>query len=141
MINLRELWGHKYRIGYDIAVQSYPELKTDPDYQILLCRYGEIYVYSSKLLAVWVRGGKRIKKMREEIPGLIVHNNGEGEAVFLFKPELLDKVGGYIGIRKRRQLSAESKGRLIRIGQATQFHPQTRRKTAVPNARNDELPA
>jgi hypothetical protein len=139
VINLKECFGSKYRIGYDLAVGSYPELKSDPDYQIILCRYGEIYAFSTELLAVWVRGGKRIKKMREGIPELKFHNNGEGEAIFLFKLELLDRVGQFVGIRKKRQLSPEAKEKLRVMSQQFGFKAKTHQKTAAQDATNDEL--
>jgi hypothetical protein len=139
MINLKERFGQKYRIGYDQAVASYPELKSDPDYQIILCRFGEIYAFSSDLLAVWVRGGKRIAKMISQIPELKFHNNGEGEAIFQFKPELLDRVGQFVGIRKRRQLSPEAKAKLLSMSQQFGFKAKTRQPVALQEATNDEL--
>lgn len=107
-MNLKELYGDKYRIRFDPAVGNSSKLKADPDYQIIPCRHGEIYPRSATLLAVWVKGCKRIGKMKRELPELKIQNDGEGEAIFLFKPEIINKIAEYVKpYRKRHATQAQ----------------------------------
>lgn len=136
MINLHEMYEKSYKIGFDPTVLAYPELKKDPDYRIIPCRFGEIYSYSSELLAVWVNGNKRIQRMKREIPELIFKNNGDGEAVFLFHPELFKKIAKFVKPFRKRHLSPETKEKLLNASMSTRFKPKN--TVQKPTSENSE---
>ena|SRR3989337_1487223 len=129
-MNLKETYGSIYRIRFDPAVGKSSTLMADPDYQIIPCRHGEIYPYSAKLLAVWVNGSKRIGKIKREMPDLKIQNDGQGEAIFLFNPNLFNQIADYVKPHRKRQ-SSQSQLENLTKGRAYQFQAN---RTAIKRA-------
>jgi hypothetical protein len=118
-LNLRKLYGDRYRIVLDPAAEYEPSGRRDPWLFIIPCKYGEIYPHGGDLLAVMVVGVYKVPEMRKlELPS---HQNGDGEAVFLFTQNQFTQVAKVVKPRKRRRLSEKDRGRLAEMGGAHLF--------------------
>ncbi len=102
-IDFKNLFGDRYRITLDPAAKFEPGGRHDPWQYVLPCRYGEIYPFDDRLLAVMVVGGRKVPEMREL--GLAYQHDGDGEAAFLFTPDQFEEVAQIVQPRKRRQVS------------------------------------
>ena len=115
-LNLKGLYGNQYRITYDPSAESEANGKNDPWMFVIPCQYGEIYPHSNKLLSI-----RSISRVGQELPSLKILNDGDGEAVFLFPPEMMNKVARIVKPRKRRHLSAEHKQKLMKSSECFRF--------------------
>lgn len=110
MIDLRELFGERYRVvddGTDDCDRS-----ERLGCQEIRGKHGTIYPYGRNgSLAVRVESS-RISARIESL-GLKVIQRGDFETVFLFDPKQLNKIAALIQAQKRRQLSAEEKAKLV----------------------------
>jgi hypothetical protein len=134
-LNLNELYGKRYRIKHDPAAELEPGGKRDPWLFIIPCKYGHIYPHSDRLLAVWVEGAKIRRSIKAKFPGLECRNwSDNGEAVFLFPPDVFDRIAGIVRPWKRRgrkQLSPDERARLVESGTEYRFRKDSAGKTAV----------
>lgn len=123
-IDLRTLAAGRFRLGLDEAALIEPGGKKDPWYQVIPCRYGQIYPYSNTLLAVHSEG-QGVRKKLAEISGLILQNwSDDGEAIFLFAPGLFDRVAEIVKPRRKRhgrQLSDGELQKFIKSGRDHRF--------------------
>ncbi len=87
-LNLRELYGKRYRITHDPAAECEPNGKRDPWLFVIPAKFGEIYPYGGHKLAVMVLGIYKVPEMRKL--GLPIHQDGDKEAVFLFTQNQFD---------------------------------------------------
>lgn len=116
-INLKELYGDKYKIGHDPAAELEPNGRKDPWLFIIPCRYGHIYPYSDKLLAVWAEGRIIRQRIRRRFPKLENPNWGDdGEAIFLFPVVMFDGIAEIVKPKRKRQLSREHREKLVSAG-------------------------
>jgi len=107
MIDLKQLAHRKYKIRLDESYEA--EQGGKEWYYQIFCRKGHVYVHGEGTLGAYVKGGKMVSKVRA-IPGTKIHQNGDGEATFVFPPELLDQVAEAIGAyKRRREMSEEAK--------------------------------
>ncbi len=106
-LNVRELYGDKYKCGLDPAARHERNGRKNAWYFVIRCRYGEIYPYSDTLLAVMVIGPRKVAEIRRA--GFMVHQDGDGEAVFLFDPGHFDEVATVVKPRKKRGMSEDQK--------------------------------
>jgi hypothetical protein len=105
-----------YRLALDEAAAFEQGGKKDPWYQVIPCRYGQIYPYSDTLLAVHSKGSG-IRRKLQAIEGLTVHNwSDDGEAIFLFEHALFNRVAEIVKPKRKRQLSDSHKAKLIESG-------------------------
>jgi hypothetical protein len=103
-IDLKTLAAGRFRITSDEAALIEPGGKKDPWYQVIPCRYGQIYPYSNTLLAVHSKGSG-IRRKLQALKGLMVQNwSDDGEALFLFKAELCEQVAEIVKPKRKRQL-------------------------------------
>lgn len=115
-IDLKTLAAGRFRIALDEAALIEPGGKKDPWYQVIPCRYGQIYPDSDTLLSVHSKGSG-IRRKLQAIEGLTVHNwSDDGEAIFLFAPGLFDQVVEIVKPKRKRKLSDSHKAKLIEAG-------------------------
>lgn len=119
-INLKELFGNKYRIEHDPAAAYEQGGKRDPWLFIIPCKYGHIYPHSDKLLAVWIDGSNIRKRFMDAFPDLeCVNWSDTGEAIFLFPPGIFEGIAKILKPKKRpgvRKLSPEHREKLTTAG-------------------------
>jgi len=104
-LNVKELFGNRYRIECDPAAKSEPYGRRNPWNFIIQCKYGEIYPFSDQLLAVLVVGPKKVAQLRRV--GYTLHQDADGEAVYLFPADRFDDVARLVHPRKRKRISTE----------------------------------
>lgn len=126
-LNLRELFGETYRIGFE---ESYYAERTrhtidDPWLQIIPGTYGHIYPHGGELLAVSTHRRGRIAKKLIDLPGVVVVQSGDDGINATFPLSVFDDVASLIGARKRRNVSPEQRERLLSIGAAHRFTAKT----------------
>jgi hypothetical protein len=132
-INLFELSAGKYKIGLDKSSESkYIALANRWDL-LIKCVNGEIYPFSSKLLAFHCV--KRIirNRLHEDYPKIEVRNwSDRGEAIFLFEPKDFNLIEKYAAPRKIRRLSEKHKTILAKAGsEALKAYRNTNSKTQI----------
>lgn len=116
-INLRELFGNRYKIGLDPAAKDEAGGKNDPWHYLIPCRFGHIYPYSGKLLAYYCMGpGIRAKINRNHPEIEILNWSDDGEATFLFPIEKFNLISGYAKPKRKRKLSPNHRESLTRAG-------------------------
>jgi hypothetical protein len=103
-INLRELFGERFRIGHDEAAATYAE-KNDPWMMTILCDNGVIYPHGGSRLAAECYG-PTARKLKA-IAGVTVHQQGDREWCMLFDVSIFEQVAEVMKPRKRRHLSPE----------------------------------
>ncbi|MGC8580007.1 MAG: hypothetical protein ACP5MB_08125 [bacterium] len=131
MIDLTKLQ-NRYRVSFEESYNYAGELdRADPGfpimYQIIAGKFGEIYSYDDKHLAVYVIGQYRYKKI-SRLDGIKTLHDCDGEGVYLFKAdnlELLDTLAKIIHARKKRQVSDKEKERLKSLSKQYGFKKQT----------------
>jgi hypothetical protein len=88
------------------------------------CQRGHIYKHSDELLAVYVTTQPRAMKL-EALEGVIAHDAfAEGEGIYLFRPELIEKVAGIMKAKRKRRMSEEQRQRLIENTRRYRFQAQ-----------------
>src|SRR6516162_1536222 len=103
-INLKAIYGQKYRIGHDPAAITWGE-KTDPWMMTIPCRLGVIYPHGGEHLAVEIDHRPITAKKVAAIPGVIIYQHGDHEKTFLFPVALFDQVAAIVRPRRKRHLS------------------------------------
>jgi hypothetical protein len=106
-MNLKGLFGHRYKIQLDESAFCAGESKNDPWYYQIPCKYGHIYAYSDRLLAYYCDSGRMREKIHREHPEIEVCQWGDYEAVSLFTPGQLETIAIYARPRRKRKLSPE----------------------------------
>jgi hypothetical protein len=115
-IDLKTLAAGRFRLTFDEAASIEPGGKKDPWYQVIPCRYGQIYPFSDSLLAIHSKGSG-IRRRLQAIEGLTVLNwSDDGEAIFLFPQERFDRVAEIVKPRRKRHLSEANKKKLVEAG-------------------------
>src|SRR6516165_5689200 len=118
-VNLRDLFGKKYRISFDSARR--PGEKADPWFMQIRCRRGTVYPYGGSRLAVELDYHRKVSTQVAQIPGVIQTQDGDEEKTFVFDVALFDQVAAIVMPYKRPVLSAEqieSKTRKIKLARA-----------------------
>ncbi len=106
-LNLRQLFGDRFKIELDDVYSGRPNSQGDPWYYLIPCKYGHIYPYSDRLLAYYCVGERVRAKLRREHPELECRQwSDDGECVFLFEPDQIDIIADHAQPhRKRRSLT------------------------------------
>lgn len=107
-VNLRERFGHTYRITYDPAYSArhVPRDKLDPWMMIIPCRAGEIWPHSGTTLAVELEGRRGVTVRRLlEIGVCRLYRDADDGATLLFDVADFATVAAIIKPRRRRQVS------------------------------------
>ena len=138
-INLKTLAAGQFRLGLDEAALIEPGGKKDPWYQVIPCKYGQIYPFSNTLLAIHSKGSG-IRQKLQDIEGITVHNwSDDGEAIFLFGPELFEKVTGVVKPKRKRQLSQAQRQQTADRLRAYHFRPNSTHVNAEKRPENGPI--
>ena len=80
-LNLKELFGDRYKIAIDESAFCENESKRNPWYFQIPCKYGHIYPISDKYLGFWCNSGGIKARMVREVNDIELVQDGEGEGV------------------------------------------------------------
>jgi hypothetical protein len=122
-LNLRDLFGHMYRVTFDPAYD--PKYKRqdglDPWMMQIPCRFGTIYPQGGTKLAVEIDGHNRIahKVIGTGVAKLM--QDGDREKTLVFDLTDFDVVAPIVQPRRRRHLSEENIARLVAMGAPHRF--------------------
>lgn len=113
---MKEKYGQKYIVKLMPDVDGFPQ-EDKTEYIPCGRRDGldHIYEISCETLGLWLTGSQKIRRIRKEVRGLVMLQDGENEAVLGFPPELLDRVAKIAKARKRRYLSPERRAKTVEI--------------------------
>jgi len=121
-IDLKALFGRRYKITLDEAAGHEPGGKNDPWYCLIPCERGHIYPFSDRLLAYCCCGTKIRARLRRDYPELEVRQwSDDGEAVFLFTPDALEIIAEYAKPKRRRRLSSKQREQFVAVGRRSRF--------------------
>lgn len=121
-IDLVAIAGDRYRIEYDPAFEAQGRGREEQRAWLVLIpgRYGHVYPFSADRLAAYVAGRLQPNKVKL-LPFAEVHQDGDGECTVLFEPQHLDRIAPLVGLRRRRQLSADHKRKLTEASKPYRF--------------------
>ncbi len=110
-INLKGLFGSKYRIAYDQAYDPKGIHNKDPWMMQIPCagKGVTIYPFSHRLLALELDYHNILARKVAAIPGVELIQDGEQEKTYLFPLALFDKVAEIVKPRQRRQYTPEQR--------------------------------
>lgn len=111
IIDLKNRYGKKYKIRFDKSAADMP----DPDlmYQIIPCRYGEIYAYDHEYLAAMANSMRIANEMRSWPELEIILDAGDA-VIFKFHVDHFDKVAQKIKARQKYSISDAERERRSR---------------------------
>jgi len=116
-LNLKELFGDKYKIAIDESASCPGESKDNPWYYQIPCKFGHIYSYSDKELGFYCESGKIRNRLHQEHTDIEITNwSDDGEAVFLFTPDQFKIVAEFAKPKRKRRLSQEHRRKLTNAG-------------------------
>ncbi len=125
-INLKDLFGNRYRVTVDESADREPGAKTDPWNFLIACKHGTISPYSDELLAFHCTARRIRTRLHRDHPRIDVQNwSDDGEAIFFFRQDQFDLVAEYAKPRRKRQISAKERSRLAEIGRGNHFKPNS----------------
>lgn len=119
-INVKALYGDKFKIGLDDAMDAHTP---DPWYYQILCQYGHIYPISDKRLGFFCESGNIKERLKREHPEIDIPQDGDGEGVFAFMLDQFEIVAKYAKPLKKRKLSPEQKEKCVNNLRAYRFKP------------------
>ena len=105
VIDLKQNYGHRYRIGRD-----------ECDDQLIPHKWGHFYSHSATELACFVEGNKKFNRIMQQFPDIRIMQEGDDEIIFVFDPDLLPKLAKVLKASKKRQTSETERERLATIG-------------------------
>lgn len=123
-VNLRELFGSRYRVVLDESARQEPGGNQDPWLFQIPCKFGDFYPHSDSQIGFYCKSGRIRDRLHRELPDIEVNQMGDGEAVFLFAPEQFDLVVRYAKPKRKpgpRRLSADHRNVLVSAGVAHRF--------------------
>jgi hypothetical protein len=123
-INLKAIYGQKYRIGHDPAAFTWVE-KTDPWMMTIPCRFGTIYPQGGEMLAIEIDNHTITANKVAAIPGVAPHQNGDFERAYLFHMDLFGEVAKIVRPWRKRQLSEQQKHEATQRLQKYRFAPKS----------------
>jgi hypothetical protein len=129
-IDLNNIAAGRFRFGHDPSAEYEPGGKKDPWYLTIRCRYGEIFPFSSEMLAAHTTGYAARRKIAG-IDGARMHNwSDDGEAIFLFPPALFEAVAAIVKPYRRRHLDPKRRAAATDRLRAYHFKPKSTHKNA-----------
>jgi sulfite reductase alpha subunit-like flavoprotein len=117
-LDLRELFGNKYKIGYDPAAGPRSLLRKDPEYLLIPAKYGEFYPFDNRIAfdCTSSRVAKRIlKKLGGQVlPYRGISDDGEigEECTFIFDAETFKAVAKIAKAETKRKISEKKRQEL-----------------------------
>lgn len=125
-IDLKKRFGTDYRVGREEVAEN----RSDPWTFMLPGARGVIYPFGGNLLAVEIDGHRGIARRVSQIPGVVLHQDGDHEKTFLFPVELFGQVAALVRPRKRPKFTAEQVAANVERLAKWRFR-ESREKTAV----------
>ena len=107
-LDLRELFGDKYRIGWEAD-----STHRSPWEMQLLCKYGLIYPWGGTRLAVQIDFHPNIARQVARLPGVELVQDGDDEKTFRFDVSSFDAVAELVKPRRKRVFTDEQKAELV----------------------------
>jgi hypothetical protein len=124
-LNLLRLYGGRYKITYDPAydAKGVPRRCLDPWYMQIPCagKGVTIYPHGGARLAVEIDYRWSVARKVAAIPGVQLHQDGDGEKTYLFDVALFDRVAAVVKPRRRRVLTAEQREALVGRSEGHRF--------------------
>src|SRR4051794_6453090 len=119
-INLRNKFGNRYRIEYD---EAHTGRKDDPWLQIIVCKYGHLYVHGADMLGVSTNvRGQASKKLRA-LQGIVVLQEGDDGMNAAFPIELFPNVPKIVKPRRKKQLTGKERRAAVERLSKHRFSP------------------
>ena len=124
LINLRELFGRRYQIGYD---PSYAHEQSDwrkceePWLQVVLCHHGEIYPWGDDRLAATTSTRGAIANKLAALECCTVSQDGSDGVTVTFHVGDFSAVAKLIRPRGRRRLSPERREAFVKAGRSHRY--------------------
>ena len=115
-VNLRERFGHTYRIDHDPAffAEHGPHGRAhEPFLMTIPCMHGEIYSHGGELLAVATKRRGGISRTIAASPGVTVVQDADDGITATFHVDLFDEIAAIVRPKRRRYLTAEHKAKLL----------------------------
>lgn len=123
ILDLRELFGDTYKIGYDPAATPQSTLRKDPENLIISARYGELYAVDAKTLAFDCTSKRVAKRILEKLGRQVLPYRGIGddgeigeECTFIFDAETFKAVAKIARAEKKRKISERRRQELAAQG-------------------------
>lgn len=121
-LNLKKIYGEKYKINLDESAHCPGESTKDPWYFQIPSKYGHFYPYSDEMLGFYCESGRVRGRLHRQHPEIEVRNwSDDGEAIFLFRPEQFNLVVKYAQPKRRKRLSEEHKAKLANSNRGFRF--------------------
>jgi hypothetical protein len=124
VINLREQWGHRFKISFEEAYygQYGPNARVDdPHYQIIPGKLGHVYAWGAEWLAASTNTSGSVAARLKVLPGTRLWQDGSDGVTVLFKVEHFELVANLLKLRRRRQTSEQERRRLAELGRKYRF--------------------
>jgi hypothetical protein len=107
----------RYKIGFEEACESKSINKADSWELVILCKFGEIFPYSNRILGFHCKGRIMRNRIHEDCPNITVRNwSDSGEAIFLFEEKDFELIAKYALPKKIKRLSGKRKEAFINDG-------------------------
>lgn len=112
MINLKSAYGHTYKVTLDPSARVLGQTQNERAWlQQIPAVHGHIYIHGENRLGAWC-GSPRVACKLVRLPGVTVHQRGDGEATVTFHPRDLPAVATLLQCRRRRKVSEATLARL-----------------------------
>ncbi len=117
VIDLKERFGHKYKVAYDEAAGA----RHDPWMVQIPCQHGHFYPHGGREIGFATDKRGPIAKRLARLPFTKVVQDGDDGINLIFDIEHFDAIAAIVIPRKRRQVSESERQRLKEIGRQTRF--------------------
>jgi hypothetical protein len=127
-VNLKERFGHRYRITFDPAYnpKHVPRDKLDAWMMLIPCRRGVIYLYGGDRLAIEVEGRAPTRNLLHGLGCTTTCQEGDNFLSVTFDVSDFDDVARVVQPRKRRRLTEQQKQEAVERLAGYQFGSQSR---------------
>jgi hypothetical protein len=130
-INLRERYGHKYRVNYEESyyAQYGPHARVeDPWLQIIPGARGHVFPWDETRLAASTNTSGSIATKLKALPYTEVRQDGADGVNVIFPADRLDEVAAMLQLRRRRVVTREERQRLAAL---SKLHSPLRRRSPI----------
>jgi len=123
VLDLRELFGGVYKMGYDQAATPKSPMRKDPAYLVIPAKYGEFYPFDDSRVAFLCTSKRVAKRVLAQLgkqvqPYAGVSDDGDigDECILLFEAEAFKAVAKIAKAGKKRALSEKRRQELVEQG-------------------------
>jgi len=115
-VNLRERFGQRYRAQYGPNARI-----EDPWLQIFPCKAGHIFPWGRSILAASTNSRGPTATKLAALDFATLHQDGDDRVTVLFPVERFSKVAALMHPKRRRQMTAKQRQRLVEAGAKYRF--------------------